>query len=112
MVTTDNTTLLWTGSITNETLAPALAKCHWHRQGAEPKTLEPSTSCQHPARIDALREDFADHFRSKISDLRLSLLQQVLIIDTSGSLNTCGFFQDQLLYMVNWSFKTVSSPPL
>ena len=36
---------------------------------------------------DALCEDFADHFRSKINDIRSSLLpQQILNVDTPGSL--------------------------
>ena len=34
MTTTNNTTLLWTSSVTNETLAPALAESCWHHQGA------------------------------------------------------------------------------
>ena len=36
---------------------------------------------------DILCEDFADHFRSKINDIRSSLLpQQILNVDTPGSL--------------------------
>ena len=48
MMTTDNTTLPWSGSITNETPAPALAESRWRHQGAKPKALSPSTSCLRP----------------------------------------------------------------
>ncbi|KAL7378551.1 hypothetical protein ABVT39_015497 [Epinephelus coioides] len=49
MMTTNNTTLPWTGSITTGTPTPALAESHWHRQGAKPKSSALSTSCLRPA---------------------------------------------------------------
>ena len=51
MTTMDNTTLPWTGSITTETPAPALAESRWHRQGAKPKSSAPSTSYLRPAEL-------------------------------------------------------------